>query len=375
MAKFLFTAQDRVGKSITDRIEAESSHAARLDLERQGYHAIVFHTDELANATTAMALEAIPPDSHPPPLAPKRELEARRLGGIWGPIWFGWKREWRCWVPLLAWNGLSIYRGPPFSTFDWLGFGLSLLFVCAFVWARIPALAYNQLIEASTWCQVGDVRLWTRFLRRFRRLSGVGVPDMELDCRLAASLAREDRLPEAVELFRKHEDNSACKAYYFSRLSEIYTAGRDYAQMNACRIKAVEASDGGLNETIDYAFGLVRRLRNPVAAEQVLNSVPTQDVTDIAQVFVHYCRGLIALEKGDWPVAERQFKSALELGSPIKNALMVGMLIEVKAFLCIALAQQSRHHEAKALLEEATPLLKARGELELLERSQAATGA
>lgn len=43
---FLYTATNRDGEQVTERIEATSTAAARYALELRGYSSITFHTDE-----------------------------------------------------------------------------------------------------------------------------------------------------------------------------------------------------------------------------------------------------------------------------------------------------------------------------------------
>ncbi|MBI3849573.1 MAG: hypothetical protein HY298_04685 [Verrucomicrobia bacterium] len=375
MTSFLYTARTASGGTLTDRIEAESLDAALLALEHEGLREILFHTDEFAEATLAMAKKEVSPHLLTRPITPQQERKSRQLGGTWGLIWFGWKREWHYWFPLLLWNSYSFYHGRPFGDFAWLGFALSGLFLVAFIFMRLPGIAYNQLIEATVWHRGQAVKRWVELLRSFKRFFNVGVPEMELDCRIATVMARDGDLDRALAIFQKHEVNSVGRAYYFCRQAEIYGAAKEYQKMVECRLKAMEESRGGQNETVDYALGLVRRLHDATAAQQVLARVSEQRLTDIGHAYLHYCRGLIALEQKHASLAESEFRAALLKNAAYEmNPLASGMLKEVKAFLSIALAQQGNFEEARKLFADASPLLNARRETELLARCESALG-
>lgn len=231
------------------------------------------------------------------------------------------------------------------------------------------------LIEAVVWDRPDAVRRWVRFFRTFKKRFGVGVSEMELDCYLATVKAREGDLMSAIELFQKHETNSVGRAYYFSRLSGIYEAAEDFQRMIEYRRKAVEESQGGQNERIDYALALLQRLRDPEAAERVLDGIEEENLIDLGQAWFCFCRGLIALEKGDDVLAEEKLRVALEKEAPYRgNPMIDAGILEMKAFLSISLARQGRLDEARRLFAEAALLLRARREHDLLERCASALG-
>src|SRR5688572_18640723 len=147
MPSYLYSARDRSGQAVTNRIEAESIAAARQELAAQDLADITWHTDDLAEAVTAEARNEIPASLRTS-LSCKAELESRRVGTFWGSMWFGWKREWKYWLPLLLWIVITVFHGPPFTEIGWLGFILTAAFIVIFVWFRIPSIGYDQLLKA-----------------------------------------------------------------------------------------------------------------------------------------------------------------------------------------------------------------------------------
>ncbi len=375
MTSFLYSARNRSGKPITDRVPAQSLIDARSSLEQLGFTDIKFHTDEAAEKLNAALRVQMGDDTGlDEQLTPGMEKESRDFVGFWRSIWFGIKANWTPWLVLLLWNGITLYKGPPYRRLGWTGFILGILFLAFFVLMQVPSIAFNNLLEASVWCRNNSVRRSIRILRAFRRCTGLGVPAIELDCRLAVVMAREGDLAGAIALYGKHENNPLGRAYFLSRQGDIFEAAKDDRGCVECHRKAFEASGGSeLNPRIDYALALVRNLRNAEAADQLMKEVSEEGLAEMPKAFVFWIRGLIALERNQFPLAEKYFRDTLALQrAAASNPIAFGIIMEVKATLCIAVARQCRMPEAKALLKECSPLLRARKETELLARCEAA---
>jgi hypothetical protein len=376
MANFLYSAVDARGASTTGQVTARSVDDARDALEKEGYTDIKFLTGDL-EATFDERLGRLNEGAPAPAdiLTPKQQLEARREGGVLRTIWFAWKANSIFWIPLFLWNGFSFLEGRPFSLWDWLGFGLSILFLVYFVWIAIPGVVYQRLLEASMWRRGNDVRRWVKLIRTMKRLAFIPLPELELDFRLASVLAFEGRLEEALQLLKPYEEHKCGKFLYYGRLGDVYSAARDYGKMTEMQRLAAEHGSGNPAERLDVALGLVRRHRNPREAEAILAELPPEDNSgEVVGIFTVYCRGLIAVEDRQWAVAEQRLMETINRAGPYLTNPIVDAMInsDVKAYLALALASQGLGRDARRALKEAEPLLRARGETELLDRCHTA---
>jgi len=368
MPTFLFSATNRAGVAITDRIDAATVSGARYALETRGHTQIKFHTDDMEKHFAGVIKEDAELDPSEV-LTPEQELKARRGGGALRELWGAWKMNAVFWVPLAIWLGFIFLEGRPFSVWDWTGFTLTGLFLLYFVWIVLPSVAYQRLLEAGGWYRWSEVRWWVRFIRIIKCIGFVPIPDLELDFRMAYGLAAEGKLDAALELVKKHDNLKVGKFMFLARSASLYEAAGQYEQMTGLRRQAAQHGTGNPAEKIDIALGLLRRERNPAEARVILEELEQHDISDVAGIFVSYCRGLLAVEEENWKQADEFLGATIEAAAPFaNNPIMQGMLNDIKAYHGIALAQLGNYAEARKLIRAATPALQARKETVLLDR-------
>jgi hypothetical protein len=375
MPEYLFTAKNLHGKPVTDRIEAASVDGARYALELRRFTEITFHTDDASLRIDESLNREMDPNPDPDlQLDPDEELAARRSGGFLAGIWFAWKVHWFMWLPLLVWCAFIYRGGQPFGAGDWIGLGLTGLFLAYFIVLIIPGVAFQALLRAAVWNRLAEARFWTALLRRIPLISGGAFPKFELDVRLACVLARNGRADEGRKLLARYLEGNP-EALLLSRISSFHDAAGEYAQAHEMRRRATEVSNGGLSETIDEALGLARYLHRPAEARACLARIAEKELVEAAQIFVAYVEGLIALEEKNFAEANRLLEKTIALMQPMaEGELMKGMLREIWAFQSIALAGLGRMADARKLLAKARPLLTARREMDFLQRCEAAVG-
>jgi hypothetical protein len=375
MPNFLYSATNREGVTITDRIHAATASGARYALETQGYTQIKFHTDDMEKHFAEIAAED--PEVNPSEvLTPEQELKARRGGGALRELWNAWKMNALFWVPLAIWLGFIFLGGYPFSIWDWAGFVLSIFFLLYFIWIVLPSVAYQRLLEAGVWFRWSEVRWWVRFIRFIKCIGFVPIPDLELDFRVAYGLAAEGKLDAALALVAKHDNPKVGKFMFLSRSASLYEAAGQYEQMTRLRREAAQHGTGNPAEKIDLALGLLRRERKPAEARVILEELEQHDISDVAGIFVRYCQGLLAVEEENWQKANESLRATIEAAAPLtNNPIMQGMLNDIKAYHGLALAQLGNYAEARKLIRAAMPSLKARKETLLLDQCARALSA
>ncbi len=371
-AVFLYTAVNRDGETVTERIEATNSATARYALELRGYSSIVFHTDEWQNAFQQWAGQNVEVDCES--WTPEKELESRTSGGAWSHIVFCFREATIMWLPLAIWNTLSVLSGPPYGWISWLGFVLSGWFSVHFMWRTLPGVAYQRLLTAKVWARWGAMHRWVAVLRFLKRFGAAPLPDMHLDAYVAKALAAQGQFNEAIALLSRYEnDDSMPRSFYYSELGSVYDKGRLFDKATECRARAVAESTGGAAEHIDYALGLILRHRDPQQARAALSKITDKEIIDIAVAYVSYCRGLIALEEGNYVEAKTRLLEAQQQALPYAaNVVMVEFFMELKAHLTIVVAKLGDKQRAQQLFNEVKRFLIAHQEVDLYHRCEEA---
>src|SRR5512147_58370 len=190
MAEYLYTARTQAGDELTDRIEAESAAAAREQLQAQGLRDVIVHTDDFAARMYGANLVDRPHD-----LDPSLLIEAQKQGGIANLLFGILKGNALLLMPLLAWNGYSVYSGALDGS-DWLGFSLTGLLVLTILWFAIPAMLFESLQQAQLWARWQDAERWIALLRRFRQ--GASLAPHMLDFYQAKNLIGMGRVDEGI---------------------------------------------------------------------------------------------------------------------------------------------------------------------------------
>jgi hypothetical protein len=378
MAQFLFSAKNREGKDVTERVTAANASAARYALETRGYREIVFHTDEMTQAIhKSLGFEDKEEDDA---WTAEMELKARRGRANWVRAFSSLKPLAIIWVPLLAW---TVFAAIHFRTYHSLAgricylalpIFLDLWFIKFYVLLVLPGIAYNSLLHAAVWHRWNKMRSWVKIIRWLNRIGKSSVPEYELQLRLAGALAAEGKLPEALQLVAPFEqDPKISKGSYFGRLASIYGNAKDFQEMVRCQKKAVEQGTGSAGELIDYACGLVQRQKNVAVARTVLAEAKEKEITSLAARYVHFCEGMMAVEEQNYPAAKKSLMEALRMAADSMNQpLTQGWSNTVRAYLCIAIGNLGDKAKARSLVQEVEPLLKIRREDELLQRCQQA---
>ena len=364
MTVFLYSATSDDGAQVTERIEAENIAEARSALEEQGYCDIVFHYDEAMERTFARE-EEMPFQKLPAAV----EAEMLRHRGARDTIRFAIKMSAIFWIPLVVWNAWSIWRGPPFGIAAWIGFGIGVAFILNFACTTTRTVLYDLTIEAYNW------RRWERMRRAIRLLLMVTrvmrAPknlNWDLDVRLASALAAEGKADAGLGLVAQYaNDANVDRAYFYSRLGDIYAYANNYGMKIENCIRAIEHGEGSVIFDIDYAFQLIRRFKDVVGARAAMQRFAGKEIPAMALPYVAYTEGLIALEEKRYSEAVKCLTEAYELtDANVGTALALGMMCEIKAYLAVALGKAGDKEGARRLLLQAAPWLKAQQEHELI---------
>jgi hypothetical protein len=360
MNTFLFTAVNRDGKAVTERVEAENLAQARYKLEIRGYSEITFFESELSGDITNLFDEKQVKNQAK---FLKQQVGAHYDTTLRRHFINVLKYTWFWWLMLLY----LVYANQDLSTVLW--FGGSVLVVG---YLTFPSVIFNRLHEAHCWDKNGEVRFWGHLAKFYNRITFVKIPALEIDIHLACADAREGDLTGALRRIAKYQnDPKVSERLYKLALIRLYGNAREFDKVLNLLENSLDEGHTHTEELLDYAICLARRHKQTARAKGVLEKVFDTELTAMANLFIPYCQGVIEVEDGNYSQAEFYLKRAAKQLEPFKrNTFAIGLKSEVNAFLAMALGNQGEKDEAAKLYEEAKPYLLAVRENELLERCE-----
>lgn len=361
MSTFLFTAVNRDGKSVTERVEAENLSQARYILEIRGYSEILFYESELSKETDRLFDEKKLKDAQKQYL--ENQVSVQYDTSITRHFLNLLKVTWVFWALII---GAFLFVQ---NTTTFLLLTASVVLT---VYISLPVIIFNRLFEAHGWDRNRQVRLLANIAKWFNYISYGKIPLSEIDTYLSCADAREGKIDQALRRMTKYQnDSKVSKRLYNSSLIRIYGNARDFD-------KVLELLEDSLNEgnnynekLLDYAICLARRYKQTTRARSVLERLFEAELSAMGNLFIPYCQGVIEVEDGNYSQAEFYLRQASKQLEPFrKNTYLIGLKSEVKAFLAMTLGRQGEKDEAERLLEEAKPYLAAVNERELLQRCE-----
>jgi hypothetical protein len=360
MSTFLFTAVNRDGKSVTERVEAENLSQARYKLELHNYSEITFYESELSSESDSLFEE--------------KHIKAKQQN-LQNQVGYQYDTS-------LTRYFINLFKA---SAIYWLLIVGSFLFVQNIItllilggslmvtgYLSIPVIIFNRLNEAHGWGRNGQVRFWSFLAKFFNPVVYVKIPEFEIDSYLSCVDAREGKMEAALQRIKKYEhEPNITKRMFYLKLIRLYSNAGDFDKVLSLLEESLNAGNVYPEELLDYALCLARRHKQTSRAKGVLEKVFDRELTAMANLFIPYCQGIIEVEDGNYSQAEFYLKQASKELEPFeKNTFLIGLKSEVNAFLAMALGNQGEKDEAARLYEEAKPYLLAVRENELLERCE-----
>ncbi|MES1167996.1 MAG: hypothetical protein ABUL61_02380, partial [Oleiharenicola lentus] len=376
MPAFLFRARDAQGGVVEDHIEAATLGQARYALELRGCTDIEFHTGE----SQEEIMRAVRSGSGVEPADPEEwtaadEIASHQRKGLVAKFWWALKQHAPYFGLLLVWNYFSWRGDRPFSWGDWLGFVLTPLYAVYFLAVVTPMLAFDQLLQAAVWRDWPVQRRYIAFLRFSRALIRMGVSENELLWREANALAAGGNLTAAlahVAPLKGHPD--VAEFLYWSRASTLHEFAGDYHGQLKCVEQAIASKPEGTDSYIDLAAVRILRFRDVAGARAALAKIEDKELAETARGVYLLVRGVTDVEARDYAAGEKDLREAEAILSQIGNALILGFLADLQAYLALALVATGRPQEARSRYLSVRPLLVAQKADHLLARVDVAVG-
>jgi tetratricopeptide (TPR) repeat protein len=373
---FLWQGKDSSGKKRGVRVVAEDAQSARAFLTADGWTELQLIRDEISDVSRRQhRAEAV---FHPPELTPDEEI-SRHLGKR--PSFAGkWWTNIRSHKSALVWFGLIIGLG--LYTHQRVSLTgciellvIVLLFPILYLFYSQSRRNYARLNKAKVDGRWEDVLKCVESLKRSRKLTRIGVTEVELARNHALALAHLGRVDEAVAEFLQFENSPNLAHWlYCSHLAGIYKAGRQFDKAVEMQLQLVAEKPGLSAGWIDLAGMLARKLKRPAEAREALARAAKLEVTPIAKPHVLATQGVILWREGQLPEARARLEQALTEFKPFAHKPLVeASILLAKAHLCAVNRALGNENEARKLFGEVKKYLAAHKEDELLQACGGAT--
>ena len=360
MAKYLYTARTQTGDDLADSIEAESSAAAREQLQAQGLREIVVHTDDFA--ARMFGTNLVKPRGD---LDPALLIQMQKQGGVANLLLGILKGNALLLLPLLAWNGYSIYSGP-LDPIDWLGFLLTALLALMILWFAIPALLFESVLQAQLWARWEDAVLRVNLLRLFRQ--GARIAPHMLDYYQAKNLIGLGRVDEGMTLFERHRGREGVPdMLWLSLQASLLDEAKRRDEAGELMRQLTEAMPDSAQVWLDLALN--QALHGDLdRAKHAVDSAAQRELNPIMEGVVPFVRGEIALREGRCDEAASLYgQSLLALSPYLTQTALRQLFIAIEARYAVALARCGKLDAARQAWAIAAPVLAAHGEQKYLD--------
>lgn len=365
MPTFIYTAINKDGVNVTEKVDADNLAQAKTRLEFQGYTAVSFYNGDLtgdidglfdpelldrAKSAPAAQQAGAMTDTR---LVSKLVKTGAAVGVLWSII------------------GVLFYFGVIGKLPLWFAGSFAVV-----VYFSAPLFIYDRIMNAHLWGRNESARFWIGLAKKFNELTVVKIPDFELDVLLACAAAREKGTAAGIAVINHWlpapHITKRLKDVAFVR---IYDNARDYEAM-AAKLRELCSEDDAPSEfVVDYAVCNALRLRRPEEARLALERIADSPMTKMAEMIVSYCSGLVEVEEGNYDRGEHQIRNALNYDREFRNnTFLDGFRVMMKASLAHVLARRGNMEEARKLFEEARPLLEAGRESEMIAQCESVIG-
>jgi len=382
MPTFLWTGKDVGGHERSERVEAENAQEAKQILAGRGWTNLELLKDEIGD----MVSKNMPPpewmkEEYEKENTPEKEaayVKGKRAPGVLSQTWDGIKESFKAILvcALLLFLGLYLHR--------WLMIVVGALGL-AFCILLTPVIhlvisffskssqGYARLNNAKVWGRWDEVLKLVEELRGGDALTGVSVPELELTRCRSQALAALGRLDEGVAEFKKFENSPRLERWmYLTYLAGIFDSAQKFEEGLALRRQAAAEKPDTATVWIDVAYAAVRRLNHIPEAKEALARAEKLEMVGLGKPYVHFLRGIIAWRERNPSEAKGLLEKALVGFQPhAHHALMEGLLLLTKAYLCSVRGQLGDSAEAKRLFGEVEEFLVANKEDELLAACRA----
>lgn len=373
MPDYYYTATHRSGRRKTECIQAASAQDALKHLRDEDYQEIVLHTDDLAAAITEMMPRKVSTEKGPISAADMVALRNMGSGGLF--LMMLKKLYQRMFWIFLAGSALVwlLNQGTDRLASAFVAILVPLILlppvVALLTTFLTPARKYNRILEDLCWGR------WNEVLKRIPRLRKK-LPPLEIATRKASALAGLGRWDEAQAEMEPFSDATKVPHWvYLTRLAEVAEYDNQMERALEYRVQAYEADPGNAPLILGYANTLLKLDQNLGRAEELIEELEQQQLSDQLENVFPLAKGLLELNRGNYQSAIEQFNEAEQRLKPfVRNQPYSRLYTDIaRAYKAIALAELGETQAAEALYQSVLPRLKALNSERTMKRYTIAT--
>ena len=302
MAKVPYSAYTPDGKEESGFIDVSSNHEALRLLKEKELKEIEFHGD---------ALFGVMRDD----LEHLSEKELKQIAQLENR----WQKEMHFgdyFTELLKNNFWAIMIGIAMFGYGysvqgawWMSFGVILATVGPFfgLWNYKLLTTYEALIKSATFGEWDKVYTYANKLKASTKKPSI---EIEADSKIAAALAVQGKLPEALAQIEKHRDTlrETMPGMYEHKIATLYYLAGNYKLAYLYMKKAYETSGTELI-ALDYINAEIF-YGDLHTAEEIFKTIDSKVLPTFARPYYQYLQGLIAYKKGDLQNAHKSLAEA-----------------------------------------------------------------
>ncbi len=368
MKQFIYTANDPLGKRVTNVIPARDARAAVERLTTDGFTDIELRTDDLTTTTT---------DSPASKVRPGFLLKIRTAGRLGAYLIIVQELYRRYWFPLLlliATIAIRRYNHNDWSLIDWsLAIGLVIPFVTPFLAPRHSG-QYAQLQSAvlrTDWAEVR--RLADRLAPVLSKIGSDGILELTYwRARSMLGLGQRREAFDELNALRARSDIPIGRLLW--RISTLHMAENDYAASRAVLEEAVALAPDDLALWIGLAELLASHLNEPATARDALKRARSFPLSEQTREALSGIEAHIALCEGRYEEARRGIEAAIarirqqEAATPLAR----GLRHVTEAALVVACARSGDPAAAQRAYASCRDFLRLHQDTSLLARAESA---
>jgi hypothetical protein len=375
MPNYVWTAKDKLGKTVVKEITANTASEAQAILVADGFFDLKLKEDEIMTIVQAGFSERPKMFGEEIKATTEDRLKAQDNPTVtfWDVIRKGvWQSKGLIFLIVLLF-AYQVYRGNFVSAILLIaGLVVWLIFL---ICVGLPSVYYKKLILAADWSRWKEVLSLVDTLKAIGRIGLIKVPATELTRYRAKAFVGMGRLQEGLAEYQQCEGRPDCPSWLYKLfVASLYTTAKQYDKAIEYNLKAIEENSGSTTWA-DLSYRYARYKRNPQKAREAMAEADKSPMAEIAKPFRIRCLGVIAYLENDYATARQNFEMAIDLVEKAKwRPFRDGHLSIARAYLCCVLAKQGDLSAAKKNFVLAKDYLIATEENELLAECRQATG-
>lgn len=356
MPTFFYSAENRHGKNVSDKLEAIDLPHARQVLELDGFTSIRFQHDEtVAKAMSANGINNLPSVFNP--LIQKSQYDNRLSSN-----WLVFTLQGAAIVSF--WTVFYTPGSSPFLFF--LNTGLT----CFLLYLSVKLVVVNRLVDSIGRCEYGRMRFWGWAFKALMHFWERPTARLAADSAIAVADAREGKVENAIARIRRYEQEALIpKAVYDTAFVTIFEAAGDHEREFRFQDDRLAAGELDTEQILRHAGRIARKKKDIERARALVRTALARELTEVAETLLPLVQGMIESEAGNNRESEFYLIEAEKRLDKFRHhSAFAGAFALANSYLAIVLSNLGQRETARTRFAAARRYLENARETELIER-------